>query len=81
VIWIECRERMPINGQEVWYWGPCIGVWRGHYRIERRDAFCPHLFICGESPGVVDRMDAPFWMPYETGAARPSPPTEVASHD
>jgi len=80
MIWIKCYERMPINGQEVWYWGEPIGVWRGRYEIDksrdRDQRFSPHLFVCGESWGVVDRDDAPFWMPYEAGASRPLPPTE-----
>lgn len=76
MIWIDHDEmkRLPINGQEVWYFGPMIGVWRGRYEIHW-DAQCsPHLFICSESPGVVDRMDATHWMPYESGSERPPAP-------
>lgn len=84
MIWIECRERLPINGQQVWYYGPAIGVWRGHYEIDktqegqelfRQYGVPPHLFVCGEqSWGVVDSDDAPWWMPYEDGAERPEKP-------
>jgi len=30
--------------------------------------------ICEESPGIVDRMDAPWWQPYE-GQPKPKRPT------
>ena len=85
--WVACRDRLPVSGQEVWYYGPAVGVWRGHYKIDKSEeglAMCrkwgvpPHLFICGESIGVVDTDDAPWWMPYESGSDRPSKPEEVS---
>ncbi len=65
--------RRPINGQKVYYFGPCIGVWQGRYEIHRSDPVSEHILICEESPGVVDRMDAPWWMPYE-GQPKPDRP-------
>ena len=66
--------RRPINGQKVYYFGPDIGVWRGRYEIHWDDVVSPHILICEESPGIVDRMDAPWWMPYE-GQSKPVRPT------
>jgi hypothetical protein len=79
MIWIDHREmkRLPINGQEVWYFGPPIGVWRGHFKIDWADGFSPYLFICGEeSFGCVDHMDVTHWMPYEAGSSRPPRPKQ-----
>lgn len=70
--WISAMETLPQHGQEVWYYGEYLGVWRGHYEFHADALASPHLFICGESPGVCDRMDAPWWMP--ASGERPSPP-------
>lgn len=84
MIWVRCRERMPINGQEVWYFGEMLGVWRGRFVIDKsawayrmiEEWGVPNTtFVCGESPGVCDTDDAPYWMPYEAGADRPTPPS------
>ena len=66
--------RRPVNGQKVYYFGPHIGVWQGRYEIHRDDPVSEHIIICEESPGIVDRMDAPYWMPYE-GQPKPKRPT------
>lgn len=72
--WISFHgPRRPINGQKIIYYGEAIGVWRGHYVIDRNDPYCEHIIICDESPGVVDYMDAPWWMPDE-GQPKPPPP-------
>lgn len=73
-------SRRPINGQKVYYFGESIGVWKGRYEIHYDDLVSPHLLFCEESPGVVDRMDAPFWQPYE-GQPRPSPPDKPYPED
>lgn len=83
--------RRPINGQKIIYYGEAIGVWRGKYKIDRNDPYCEHLIICGEKNEetnevlkeygldkltmMVDRMDAPWWMPDE-GQEKPAPPKE-----
>lgn len=83
MIWIKCRERLPINGQNVWYYGPHIGVWRGRFEIDKTPesesmrhqcGVSMNLFICGEALGVVDTDDAPYWMPCEPGSDRPEKP-------
>ena len=83
MIWVKCKERLPINGQKVWYYGPNIGVWQGNYEIDKTESgqemrekfgIPVDLFICGEGLGVVDSDDAPYWMPYEDGSERPVPP-------
>jgi hypothetical protein len=66
--------RRPINGQKVYYFGEYIGVWQGRYEIHKDDPVSEHILICEESPGLVDRMDAPWWMPYE-GQPKPKRPT------
>lgn len=78
MIWISFfpgkdYHRMPRDGQKVIYYGEPIGVWRGTYKRDRNDTFCEHILICGESWGVVDYMDAPWWMPDE-GQEKPQPP-------
>lgn len=83
--WIDHREmkRLPRNGQEVWYYLPEIGVFRGHFRIDKdpvssrwcRDhGISTNLFVCSEVCGCVDSDDVPCWMPYEEGSARPTSP-------
>jgi uncharacterized Fe-S cluster protein YjdI len=74
--------RRPINGQKIIYYGEPIGVWRGTYKIDRSDPFCEHLIFCGEGSigGVVDRMDAPWWMPDE-GQDKPQPPKDPYPKD
>lgn len=76
--WISFHgPRRPINGQKIIYYGEPIGVWRGRYVIDRDDAFCEHLIFCCEGTigGVVDYMDAPWWMPDE-GQPKPPPPEQ-----
>jgi len=72
--------RRPINGQKIIYYGEPIGVWRGRYKIDRSDPYCEHLIFCEESPGLVDRMDAPWWMPDE-GQPKPQPPKDPYPKD
>lgn len=74
--WISFHgPRRPINGQKIIYYGEPIGVWRGHYMIDYKDPYCKHLIICDESPGVVDYLDAPWWMP-DLEQEKPAPPSE-----
>jgi hypothetical protein len=63
--WISFFERKPTEGQSIWYYGEYIGVWHGNYVYSVNDPVSPHLIVCAESPGLVDNMDAPWWMPYE----------------
>lgn len=83
--------RRPINGQKIYYYGEHIGVWKGRYVIDRNDPVSLHIIICEERDEesdkvfaeyglnklacVVDRMDAPWWMPYE-GQPKPKKPNE-----
>lgn len=71
-MWNHAMEKLPEHGQKVWYYGPLIGVWSGHYEFQPDDPVSPHLFFCGSQPGVVDRMDAPYWMPISD--EKPEPP-------
>lgn len=73
-MWIKALDQLPTHGQNVWYYGPLIGVWSGKYEYHPEDQFSPHLFFCGSEPGVVDRMDAPYWMPIESSEQKPNPP-------
>mgnify|MGYP003347272676 FL=1 len=73
--------RRPINGQKVYYFGPHIGAWKGRYEIHLDDLVSPHLLFCEESAGVVDRMDAPWWMPYEEGMTKPEKPARIIPED
>ncbi len=72
--WISCMQTLPQHGEKVWYYGPDIGVWHGRYERHPDDPVSPHLFFCEQGAGVVDRMDAPWWMPYSE--TRPEPPRE-----
>ena len=73
--WIDAMTKLPQHGQKVWYYGPQIGVWRGRYEYHADAMASPHLFLCEESPGVCDRMDAPCWMPATD--ERPKPPMAI----
>jgi hypothetical protein len=73
--WISFFERQPEDGQGIWYYGQHIGVWSGEYVYSPNDPVSPHIMLCHESIGIVDRMDAPWWMPDE-GQPKPPPPKE-----
>jgi hypothetical protein len=74
--WISFFDKRPQHGQTIFYYGERIGVWLGTYEYHHDDIVSPHLMFCEESCGVVDRMDAPWWMPYEnqTKPEKPSSP-------
>ena len=85
MIWINHREmrRLPVNGQEVWYFLPEMGVFRGKFVIDKSPGgrethekwgVSLNLFVCSEVCGVVDSDDVLFWMPYEKGSERPNAP-------
>lgn len=71
--WISFFSSQPEPGQEIYYYGPPIGVWRGRYTFAPDDPVSPHLIHCCESPGVVDRTDAPWWQPC-VGQEKPKAP-------
>jgi len=48
-------------------------VWAGRYKYDPNDPVSHHIIHCSESWGVVDRMDAPYWMPDE-GQPKPERP-------
>jgi len=79
--WISFFERQPEHGQGIWYYGECIGVWAGEYHYDPDDPVSPHLMFCHESTGVVDRMDAPWWMPDDGKMLRPQKPSEKYPKD
>jgi len=72
--WIKFKDQLPKDGQSIWYYGEYIGVWRGTYRYTPSDAWSPHIIHCSETFGIVDRMDAPYWIAYNEGSVRPDPP-------
>lgn len=95
--WISFFEKQPKHGQQIFYYGECVGVWAGHYEYSPDDPASPHIMICGERDeqvdGVlakyglknlvmkVDRMDAPWWMPHEEGMWRPEKPSQPYPKD
>jgi hypothetical protein len=95
--WISFFEKQPEHGQKIYYYGQYIGVWMGHYEYSPDDRFSPHLIICEQKDpeteqallaygleGVtmtVDRMDAPWWMPYEKNMNIPMKPTKEYPED
>lgn len=71
--WISFFEHQPHDDQQIFYYGEHIGVWAGRYKYDPNDPVSHHIIHCSESWGVVDRMDAPWWMPYE-GQPKPERP-------
>jgi len=77
--WNCSHKNPPEVGQEVYYFGPHIGIGIGHYRYEEQVIksekghpdiqLCPHIFT-NNSFGVVDACDAPFWLPYDAERAK-----------
>lgn len=73
--WLDSHTNPPNpEGQIVYYFGPNIGLWVGHYKYEPNGItqgngkyieLCPHLFRPLDGHGLVDACDAPFWMPYD----------------
>ncbi len=72
--WISFFEKQPEQGQGIWYYGKHIGVWAGEYCYSANDPFNPHLILCHESFGIVDRTDVPWWMPRHEGMSKPQKP-------
>ena len=72
--WISFFDRQPEDGQGIWYYGEHIGVWAGEYAYCPADPVSPHLILCHEALGVVDRMDAPWWTQYQDGMDKPEKP-------
>lgn len=89
--WISYFDKQPAQGQKIFYYGEFIGVWRGRYSYDPDDGVSPHRMICEETSKetedllaeyglgnlqmVVDRMDAPWWMPDE-GQEKPEKPSQ-----
>lgn len=86
--WRCSHKDPPQNGQEVYYFGPHIGIGIGHYRYEEQVIkgrkggpdvkLCPHIFT-NNTFGVVDACDAPRWQPYDASRAKswvPIPPVD-----
>jgi hypothetical protein len=83
--WRCSHKDPPIDGQEVYYFGPEIGIGIGHYKYEEQVIskkghpdvhLCPHIFTNNKF-GVVDACDAPRWRPYDSERAKgwvPIPP-------
>jgi hypothetical protein len=87
--WISFFEKQPEHGQKIYYYGQYIGVWLGRYEYHPDDLFSPHLIICEEKDDetetvlstyglaglsmTVDRMDAPWWIPYYGQDKPPKP--------
>lgn len=77
--WNNSHKNPPKNGQEVYYFGPNIGIGIGTYRYEERTLhlektdhkveLCPHIFT-NNNWGVVDACDAPYWLPYDSERAK-----------
>jgi hypothetical protein len=74
--WISFFDKQPLDGQQIFYYGEYIGVWAGEYSYCPEDDYSPHILICHESPGVVDRMDAPWWMLNDGKMDRPQKPSK-----
>lgn len=81
-MWTSFFEKLPEHGQKIYYYGEVIGVWQGRYEFHPDDSFSPHLMFCEEGSigGVVDRMDAPWWMPYD-GQPKPAKPNQDYPED
>jgi hypothetical protein len=79
--WISFFERQPENGQGIWYYGQHIGVWSGEYVYSPNDPVSPHIMLCHESIGIVDRMDAPWWMLDDGKMDRPEKPSRPVPPD
>lgn len=76
--WLHTGATLPTDGQSVYYFGPAIGLHIGTYRYAPDDNYSHHLFHNADW-GVVDRMDAPWWRPYDPERAKawvPLPPPQ-----
>jgi hypothetical protein len=71
--WKSFFSELPEYGQTIFYYGQCIGVWVGRYEWHPNDPVSPHLIF--SEGGVVDRMDAPWWMPCEEHMWKPEKPS------
>lgn len=86
--WRDSHKDPPAVGQEIYYFGPNIGIGVGHYHYEEQRIIsekgnkdielCPHIFT-NNCWGVVDGCDAPCWQPYNAERAKswsPIPPVK-----
>lgn len=77
--WNNSHKNPPKPGQEVYYFGPDIGIGIGTYKYEehtlnlegsdKKVELCPHIFT-NNNWGVVDACDAPYWLPYDSERAK-----------
>jgi hypothetical protein len=87
--WRNSHKNPPEVGQEVYYFGPNIGIGIGRYHYEEqrivsekgnRDIeLCPHIFT-NNHWGVVDACDAPYWQPYDPERAKSWCPVIPVGH-
>jgi hypothetical protein len=73
--WIKVSDRLPNEGQAVWYYFDICGVYHGEYQRTPIDDFMPDAYMdCffSESGFLCD--DVTHWMPYSDGDKTPEPP-------
>jgi hypothetical protein len=77
--WISFFKEQPEDGQKIYYYGDMIGVWSGTYRYSPDDIYSHHLIYNDSGAGFVDRMDAPWWMPFSD--QKPEKPSQKYPDD
>lgn len=71
--WIRTSDRLPDEGQAVFYYFSGVGVHSGHYRFYPEDG--PVLGQVFHGPRGFLGGDVTHWMPRSEGQPLPDPPT------
>jgi len=64
--WIKTKDKIPEEGQKVYYFCDFLGIFRGEYHFQKTRvaiAISPHTFV--SNLGVLDADDVTYWMPYD----------------
>jgi len=64
--WIKTKDKIPEEGQKVYYFCDFLGIFRGEYHLEETRVaigISPHTFISNH--GKLDSDEVTYWMPYD----------------
>lgn len=79
--WINIKERLPSEGQKIYYFSEKVGMFRGEFHIIKSLYSNPNKF--SSNHGVLDSDDISHWMSYDHSIRDiiPLPPNYVSSSE
>lgn len=70
--WIKTNDRLPEQGEKVWYYFEPVGVNRGHFKTETMKNVGDFQCFGGKKGWLCD--DVTHWMPRNDNDLKPIPP-------